>query len=103
MTPLMAACLNCHPRIVQLLLTNGADPDLRDSNNSTALTFAQRSDCLESTELLLKFGTDSFPQTADLDKVVSDLDKMVSDIYSLYVNMLPDLDTDDEGTSPTHM
>ena len=84
MTPLMAACLTSHPRIVKLLLTNGADPDLRDSNNSTALTFAQYSGCLESSELLLNFGTDSFPQTTDL--------------YLPFVNMLPDLDADDEGT-----
>ena len=105
MTPLMAACLTSHPRIVQLLLTNGADPDLRDSNDSTALTFAQCSGCLESCELLLNFGTDSFPQTTDLNKVVSDLDKMVSDLdkivsdlYLSRVNTLPDLDADDEGT-----
>ena len=78
-TPLMAACLTSHPRIVQLLLTNGADPDLRDSNNSSALAFAQCSGCLESSELLLDFGTDSFPQTTDLYlssvDILSDLDE----------------------------
>ena len=80
-TPLMAACLNHHPRIVQLLLTNGADPDLRDSNDSTALTFAHRGDCLESTKLLLKF---AFPQTPDLNIM------MFSDFYSYCViNTLP--------------
>ena len=80
----MAACLTSHPRIVLLLLTNGADPDLRDSNNSTALDFALRSGCLESIKLLLDYGTDSFPQTTDL--------------YLPRVNTLSDLDTDDEGT-----
>ena len=58
MTPLMVACLNHHPRIVKLLLKNGADPNLQDSNNSTALTFANRGGCLESSMLLLTFGTD---------------------------------------------
>ena len=77
-TPLMVACLNCHPRIVKLLLTNGADPDLRDSSNSTAIDFAYHSGCLKSSELLLSFGTDSFPQTP----------KMVSDLDSLHVNPL---------------
>ena len=67
-TPLMVACLNRHPGIVQLLLTNGADPDLRDSNNSTALTFAQRGGCFESSMLFWTFGTASFRQTSDLSK-----------------------------------
>ena len=58
MTPLMVACLNRHPRIVKLLLKNGADPNIQDSNNSTALTFADRGGCLESSMLLLTFGTD---------------------------------------------
>ena len=82
MTSLMAA--TSHPRIVQLLLTNGANPYLRDSNNSTALDFALRSDCLESIKLLLDDGTDSSPQTTNL--------------YLPRVNTLSDLDTDDEGT-----
>ena len=73
MTPLMAACFNRHPRIVHLFLTNGADPGLQDSNNSTACTFAHRSGCLKSKQLLSMFGTDSFPQTYDLDTIVSDV------------------------------
>ena len=93
-TPLMAACLNRHPRIVHLLLTNGADPDLRDSSNSTALTYAHHSGCLKSSKLLLTFGTDSFPQTSDLDTIVADLDL-------LHVNLSlsrPSLEKIDEGT-----
>ena len=86
MTALMAACIYRHPRIVKLLLTNGANPDVRDSSNSTALMFAQRSGCLESTNLLLTFGTDSFPQTPDLDTIVSDL-----------LSQTPGCDTIDEG------
>ena len=86
-TALMAACIYRHPRIVKLLLTNGANPDVRDSSNSTALMFAQSSGCLESTNLLL---TDSFPQTPDLDTIVSDL--------SLLLSQTPGCDTIDEGT-----
>ena len=85
-TPLMVACSYRHPRIVKLLLTNGADPDLQDYTNSTALTFAYHSGCTESSHLLCTFGTDSFPQTPDLD--------------SLHVDnsLLSDLDMIDEGT-----
>ena len=86
MTPLMVACLNRHPRIVKLLLKNGADPNLQDSNNSTALTFANRGGCLESSMLLLTFGTD-FNYFFRNDS--SDLNSLLS--------QTPGLDTIDEG------
>ena len=97
MTPLMVACLTSHPRIVQLLLTNGADPDLRDSNNSTALAYARHSGCLESNELLLRFGANSYPQTPDLNTMVSDLVQLRAYV-NLSLSQAHGLDIIDEGT-----
>ena len=94
-TPLVLACLASHLRIVELLLTNGADPDIQDSNNSNALAFAHHSGCWESSKLLLTFSTDSSPQIPDLDMMVSNLDSLQ---VNFLLSSIVDLDMKDKGT-----
>ena len=54
----MLACLQSYPQVVQLLLNNGADPNVQYPGGFTALMSACRTGCLESTELLLISGAD---------------------------------------------
>jgi len=44
--------------IVELLLSNGSDPNARDKSKSTALHLAASSGCLRNSELLIQYGAD---------------------------------------------
>ena len=61
--PLIAACKNQHMSVVQLLLINGANPNLQEQGSeysycSLPLHIAAEGDNIELVELLLKHGAD---------------------------------------------
>lgn len=59
-TPLMQACINGRPDIVELLLISGADPNIRDEAGNSPLTCASSSSYgnLEIIKSLLNHGAD---------------------------------------------
>ena len=52
-TPLIVASKNGHADIVEMLMTHGANPDARDSNNYTSLYWARRNNHTETMTHLL--------------------------------------------------
>ena len=44
-TPLHAACIHLRPQCVQMLLSHGADTELRNNNGDTPKMMAEKSDC----------------------------------------------------------
>jgi ankyrin repeat protein len=65
-TPLHAAAAGGHPRVVQLLLRKGANPQLRSVDNKTALHAAADAGCADVVRLLLEaWGEPQIP-AADL-------------------------------------
>ena len=55
-TDLMAASLNGHTEVVELLADNGAELDLKNDDGATALIFASRHGNAEIVKLLLEKG-----------------------------------------------
>ena len=52
-TALMTACDHMHKELVGLLLSKGADPNLKDNQLNTVLHFAARNGSLEMTQMLI--------------------------------------------------
>jgi uncharacterized protein len=59
LTPLMAACLSSRLDILEFLLRNGAEIDLRTSHRETALIIASAKGDIETVEFLLKHGANA--------------------------------------------
>ena len=57
-TPLMAACMNGHTKVGEVLIESGAYLDVRDCNGLTALMFAAGNGHMETTKMLLYRGAD---------------------------------------------
>lgn len=57
-TPLMWAAYRSDRRVMQVLLDNGADPDIVAKNGETALLLSFQKNCIECIELLLENGAD---------------------------------------------
>ena len=55
-TPLMVAAARRRPAIVRALLETGADPNLRGSDGSSAITLACSSGLVDTVKLLLEYG-----------------------------------------------
>ena len=56
--PLHMAAIEGHDQVVELLLANGADANVRDLENSTPLHYAANKSHLNTTEILLRYGAD---------------------------------------------
>lgn len=57
-TPLVLATQMCRPAICQLLIDRGADINLRDKLNRTALMLGCEYGCIDAIEVLIKNGAD---------------------------------------------
>jgi hypothetical protein len=57
-TALMRACIGGHPKVTELLLKSGADPNLKHDDGQTALHFAAKRGSAECIKLLLERGAD---------------------------------------------
>jgi ankyrin repeat protein len=64
-TALMLAAYNGHTKIVQLLINNGANVNIKDKNNRTSLMFASSGPFAETVSLLIKNGA----KTNEVDNV----------------------------------
>ena len=65
-TPLMGASLNGHIDVVKFLIKEGADLNLRDSNNWTSLMFASQYGYLDVVKFLIEEGAN--PKLKDSEK-----------------------------------
>ena len=70
-TLLMEAAINNNNVLLELLLSNGADPNIREEKNWTALHFAVQNYDLVSSKLLLENGADVNAQDAYGNNVIS--------------------------------
>lgn len=77
-TPLMRACLNKNPKIVELLINNGANIWLTNQFNENALMHAVMSDCIECIYII----KDNYKKNNyNVNKVISEINKSLNIVY----------------------
>jgi ankyrin repeat protein len=69
-TPLQSAVSGRHPRIVEMLLKSGAQPNVRERNGATPLHTAAANDDVDSIQLLILAGADLHIRTNDGKRAV---------------------------------
>ena len=76
LSALMLAAKTNNPEAINLLLLHGADPDIVDENNFTALTHAIGTNSLENVKTLIKITTQqlniSLERLAESELVIDD-------------------------------
>jgi len=85
---LMAAVKNNHSEIVEILLTNSADPNESDLRGKTPLLIAVLNENIDIIELLMKTGADQFQKddfgTSAFDYAKDNKLKAILDIFKKY-------------------
>lgn len=70
MTPLMHACQQDHPKVVEILIRYGADVHASDEDAAQPFHFAAEAGALEACQLLLSAKADPFAPDADGNRAV---------------------------------